>query len=318
MTSPASYVPQGVIPAVLMPFQTDFEIDQDAYKQHVRDLANTEGVTALVINGHAAEVHTMSFDEQQLALDLTLDTVGNKTPVICGIYSESTLHAQKLARMAAAAGARCLLAFPPNVLMFNGAARPQLFVDYYKALADATDLPIILFQFPKWTNLQVPFDTLIKVCESNPHIVAIKDMCGDPALHEKQIRTLHGLARPVNVMTTHSSWLMGSLPMGVRGIISGAGSVIANLQVALFDAFQQNDLARAKVVGDRIYAAVQAFYEAPYIDWQARMKETLVALGRLPNAVVRPPLQSSNDPKRLAYWLDRAGLTRETLYARVD
>lgn len=314
----SNYLPHGVVPAVLMPFDAEMRIDEAAYRQHVRDCAETEGVTALTINGHAAEVHALSFDEQQRALDLTMDVVGQRTPIICGIYSESTRHAQQLARMAAAGGAACLLAFPPNVLMFHGADRPQLFIDYYKALADATDLPIILFQFPKWTNLQLSLDTLIEVCERVPRIVAIKDLCSDPALHETQVRRLHALSRPIRVMTTHSSWLLGSLPLGVEGIISGAGSVIPNLQVALFDAFQSNDLARARQIGDRIYAAVQAFYERPYIDWQARMKEALVALGRLENPTVRPPLQSTGDPARLQHWLDQAGLTPETVYATMS
>ena len=199
--------------------------------------------------------------------------------------------------------------------MFRGEDRPELFIDYYKALGDATDLPIILFQFPKWTGLQQGLDTLVKICESVPSIVAIKDLCSDPALHEKQIRTLHSLSRPVNVLTTHSSWLMGSLPMGVRGIISGAGSVIAGMQVELFDAYQQGDMARAAVAGERIYASVQAFYAAPYIDWQARMKEALVMLGRLPAAHVRPPLKAIGDPERLLFWMEKAGLTPETVYA---
>src|SRR3546814_16947451 len=64
-------------------------------------------------------------------------------------------------------------------------------------------------------------DTVVEVCERVPNIVAIKDLCSDPALHETQIRTLHALPRPVRVMTTHSSWLLGSVPMGVDGIISG-------------------------------------------------------------------------------------------------
>ena len=316
MSDPQSnFIPQGVIPAVLMPFKTDLSIDEAAYKRHLRDLAGVQGVTALTINGHSAEVHALTFEEQQRALALTVDTVGSRLPVICGVYTESTLQAQRIARMAKAGGASCLLAFPPNVLMFRGEDRPELFVDYYKALADATDLPIVLFQFPKWTGLQLTLETLVAVCESVPSIVAIKDLCSEPALHEKQIRTLHSLARPVSVMTTHSSWLMGSLAMGARGIISGAGSVIADLQVALFNAYQQGDTVQAAAVGERVYAAVQAFYDKPYIDWQARMKEALVMFGRLPNAYVRPPLKAINDADRLAFWLERAGLTPETVYA---
>ncbi len=309
------FTPRGVIPAVLMPFKSDFSIDAAAYGRHLRDLAGVPGVAALTVNGHSAEVHALSFDEQKQALDLTMDAVGNTLPVICGVYAESTLQAQRLARMAHSGGAAALLAFPPNVLMFRGEDRPELFVDYYKALADATDLPIVLFQFPKWTGLQLALETLVEVCESVPTIVAIKDLCSEPALHEKQIRTLHSLTRPVNVLTTHSSWLMGSLAMGARGIISGAGSVIADLQVALFRAYEQGDKAQAAAVGERVYAAVQAFYDKPYIDWQARMKEALVMLGRLPAAYVRPPLKAINDADRLAFWLEKAGLTRETVYA---
>ena len=310
------YVPQGVIPAVLLPFNQDLSIDEKSYRRHLDDLAGVRGVTAVTINGHSAEIHTLSFEEQQRALEVTVDQVGDQLPVVCGVYTESTLQAQRIARMAKAGGAACLLAFPPNVLMFRGEDRPEVFVDYYKALGDATDLPIILFQFPKWTGLQLSMETLVKVCESVPSIVAIKDLCSDPALHEMQIRTLHALARPVSVMTTHSSWLMGSLAMGARGIISGAGSVIANLQVALFDAYQKGDMQRAAQVGDRVYAAVQAFYAKPYIDWQARMKAALAMFGHLPNEAVRPPLKAIDDAERvrLSHWLAKAGLTSETVY----
>ncbi|MDN5843257.1 MAG: dihydrodipicolinate synthase family protein [Alcaligenaceae bacterium] len=314
-SSQTHYVPKGVIPAVLMPFSADMSIDENTYRRHLGDLAGIAGVTALTINGHAAEVHALSIDEQQRAMDVTMDAVGDKLPIICGVYTESTLQAQRIARMAKLAGASCLLAFPPNVLMFRGEDRPELFVDYYKALADATDLPIVLFQFPKWTGLQLSLDTLVTVCESVPSLVAIKDLCSEPALHEKQIRTLHSLSRPVSVLTTHSSWLMGSLAMGARGIISGAGSVVADLQVALFNAYQQGDMSKAALVGDRVYAAVQAFYDKPYIDWQARMKTALVMLGRLPAAHVRPPLKALNDTKALTRWLEVAGLTPETVYS---
>ena len=306
---------QGVMPAALMPFKADMSIDEAAYQRHLRDLAGVPGVTAITINGHAAEVHALSFDEQKRALDLTLDAIGERTPIMCGVYTESTREAQRIARMADAGGAACLLAFPPNVLMFRGEDRPELFVDYYRALGDATELPIVLFQFPKWTGLQLALETLVTTCESVPTIVAIKDLCSEPALHEKHIRTLHALSRPVSVLTTHSSWLMGSLAMGARGIISGAGSVIADLQVALFQAYARGDTERAAAVGERVYATVQAFYDKPYIDWQARMKEALVMLGRLPAAHVRPPLKRIDDLERLAFWLKKAGLTRETVYA---
>ena len=100
-------------------------------------------------------------------------------------------------------------------------------------IADATDLPLILFQYPAATGLGYPFATMLEIFESVPSIVAIKDWCNDAMLHEKHIRTFQSLPRKVNVLTTHSSWLMASLSMQPAGLLSGAGSVIADLQVAL-------------------------------------------------------------------------------------
>lgn len=109
-------------------------------------------------------------------------------------------------------------------------------------------------------------------------------------LHERQIHVLQGLPRPVNVLSTHSSWLMSSLAMGCKGLLSGAGSVIADLQVALWRAVQAQDLPAAQAVNRRIYPLAQALYAAPFGDMHNRMKELLAMQGRLRRAVVRPPL----------------------------
>ena len=109
-------------------------------------------------------------------------------------------------------------------------------------------------------------------------------------MHERNTRALQSLTRPVTVLTTHSAWLMSSLVLGCNGLLSGAGSVIADLQVALFRAVQANDLASARAINDRIYPLARAFYAPPFLDMHNRMKEVLALLGKLPPAVVRPPL----------------------------
>ena len=92
------------------------------------------------------------------------------------------------------------------------------------------------------------------------------------------------------MLTTHSAWLLSSLVLGCNGLLSGSGSVIPELQAALFGAVQTNDLAEAKRLNDRIYPLARVFYANPWADMHNRMKEALVLLGRLPRAVVRPPL----------------------------
>ena len=114
-------------------------------------------------------------------------------------------------------------------------------------------------------------------------------------LHEKHIKTFQNLSNPVNVLTTHSSWLMSSLVMGAKGLLSGAGSVIASLQVDLFFAIKNKDLETAQKINEKIYPLVQAFYAPPFLDMHNRMKETLVLLGLMDKAIVRPPLMKLSE-----------------------
>jgi 4-hydroxy-tetrahydrodipicolinate synthase len=104
------------------------------------------------------------------------------------------------------------------------------------------------------------------------------------------VRTLQSLSRPVNVLSTHSAWLLSSLVLGCNGLLSGSGSVIPDLQSQLFAAVQRNDLAAARALNDRIEPLMQVFYADPFVDMHNRMKEALVLLGRIPRAFVRPPL----------------------------
>ena len=99
-----AYIPRGVIPANLLPFTPDWKIDAPAYRQHLRDLAAVEGITAITINGHAAEVHALSADEQCEVLDITLDELGDSLPIISGIYADDSLQGARLARLAQSAG----------------------------------------------------------------------------------------------------------------------------------------------------------------------------------------------------------------------
>lgn len=284
------YQPAGVIPATLLAFAEDMSIDEAESRRHLSYVANTRGISAITVNGHASEVHACTFEEQKRILAVSLEEVGDRLPLINGVYADGSLEAARIAKMAEAEGASALLVFPPNSMAMGGQLRPEMAIAHFKTIADSTDLPLIVFQYPAAMGLGYPFDTLMKLIEEVPTIRAIKDWCADPALHERHIRTLQALPRPVNVLTTHSAWLMASLTMGANGLLSGAGSVVADLQVELFEAVKAKDLDRAQKVNDRLYHMQQAFYAPPFLDMHNRMKECLVLLGRLDRAVVRPPL----------------------------
>ena len=307
------YQPAGVIPATLLAFDDDLAIHERATRRHLSHVAATRGLSAITVNGHASEVHACTFEEQQRLLAVALDEIGDKLPLVSGVYADGSLEAARLARMAEQEGASCLLVFPPQSMSFGGQLRPEMALAHFGHIAAATDLPLILFQYPMATGLGYPFATLLRVLEEVPSIKAIKDWSGDPMLHERHTRELQSLPRPVTVLTTHSAWLMASLTMGANGLLSGAGSVIADLQVALFEAVQAGNLPLAQQINGRIYPLMQAFYAPPFLDMHNRMKECLRLLGLLDKAVVRPPLCKLGDQEiaRLGTALQHAGLLRE-------
>jgi 4-hydroxy-tetrahydrodipicolinate synthase len=284
----SSYIPHGVIPAVLLPFDGELAIDEASFRKHLRDVAAVPGLSAITINAHSTEVASCTFDEQRRVLDVAQDEIGGRLPLVNGVWADGSLEAARIARMAAAGGASALLVFPPGP--FTLGQSPEMALAHFKRIADATDLPIIVFQYPLATGQGYPRDTLLRLCEEVPTIRAIKDWAGNVAQHEWHVRALQSLPRPVNVLSTHSAWLLSSLVLGCNGLLSGSGSVIPDLHSALFRAVKDNDLAAAQRINDRIYPLVQVFYADPWADMHNRMKEALVLLGRLPRAVVRPPL----------------------------
>ena len=310
------YLPHGVIPAVLLPFHDDLSIDERAYRAHLRDVAGVEGISALTVNAHASEVASCSFDEQRRVLEITQDEIGARVPIVNGVYAEGSLEAGRIARMAHDGGASALLVFPSGVFTFG--QRPEMAVAHFKRIADATDLPLIVFQYPLAGGQGYPLATLLKIIEAVPSVCAIKDWCANPQLHERQIRTLQSLNPPVTVLTTHSAWLFSSLVLGCNGLLSGSGSVIADLQAQLFRAVQRNDLAAAREIHNRIWPTVEVFYAEPSVDMHNRMKEALVLLGKLPRAVVRPPLVkiTAAEIERIRLALLAAGLLPQEVGAR--
>jgi len=290
MATKKPYTPAGVIPATLLPFNDDYSINWAEMVRHLEDVVATPGLSAITVNGHASEVHACTFDEQREILERTLDAVGDRIPVIAGIYADGSHDAAKIARMSDEAGASALLVFPSNALMMGGGMRPEMAETHFKHVAAASDLPLIAFNYASWTNLAYPLDTLLRLFEAIPSIKAIKDWTAEPLEHERNITTLQNLPNPINVLSTNSAWLMASLTMGCKGLLSGAGSIIPDLQSQLFKAVQDKDLALAQQINDRIRPIAQAFYAPPFLDMHNRMKEAAVLLGRQDRAVVRPPL----------------------------
>ena len=100
-----SYIPHGVIPAVLLPFDANLEIDEPNFRKHLRDVGSTPGITAITINAHSTEVASCTFEEQRRVLAIAQDEIGGRLPLINGIWADGSLEAARIARMAAEGGA---------------------------------------------------------------------------------------------------------------------------------------------------------------------------------------------------------------------
>jgi 4-hydroxy-tetrahydrodipicolinate synthase len=287
----------GCMPANLLPFTADLAIDGPAYRKHLRGLVDAPGVTGLVANGHAAEVASLDREERKRTLAIALDEVAGKVPVVTGIYCDGTLEAVELARDARAAGAAGLLVFPPTLFMWGAQAKPDMVLRHFQTLADAVDLPLIVFEYPPASGIGYSPETLAELCKI-PTIAGVKDWSNEIVAYEKNLRALRGAGRPVAMMSAFTMSLMATFLLGADGCISGMGSVVADLQAALFAAVQAGRLDEARRLNERMAPLVSVFYAPPFVDMHNRMKEALALLGRIPAAHVRPPLTPVSDDER--------------------
>ena len=94
----ASYIPHGVIPAVLLPFENDLAIDEPSFRKHLRDVAAVEGLSAITLNAHSTEVASCTFDEQRRVLEVAQDEIGDRLPIVNGVWADGSIEAARIAK----------------------------------------------------------------------------------------------------------------------------------------------------------------------------------------------------------------------------
>src|ERR1700761_607393 len=146
----SDFVPHGVIPAVLLPFHEDFSIDEPSFRAHLRDVASVQGLSAITVNAHSTEVASCTEDEQRRVMEIAGEEVGDRLPIIHGVWADGSLQAARIAKRAEAGGASALLVFPPGPFTLGQSA--EMALAHFRAIADATDLPLIAFQYPLATG----------------------------------------------------------------------------------------------------------------------------------------------------------------------
>jgi 4-hydroxy-tetrahydrodipicolinate synthase len=285
----------GTIPANILPMRADLSVDVPAYRKHLDHLVTTQGVTAVVCNGHAAEVTSLDRTERAQAVAVAAETVAGRVPVIAGVHADNYRDAVEAARSARTEGADALLVFPAPVLCLGG--DQEMGYRHVAKIASAVELPIVLFSYPSFTGMAYQDETLARLCELDS-VVAVKEWSLDLRKHERTVEIVRGCGHPVALLTSFSTNLLPALVSGADGILSGHGSVIADLQAQLLSHVDSHDLAAARALYDRILLLTKVIYRDPMANMYARMKEHLIMLGHEMSPAVRPPLEQVSNTER--------------------
>ncbi|WP_256840584.1 dihydrodipicolinate synthase family protein [Ornithinimicrobium faecis] len=283
---------QGLIPAHILPMERSGDIRWDALTTHLEWLSAVPGVEWITTTAHASEVATLTESERQQLVEHVVATVPESVSVVAGVYDDGSARAAADARRSVAAGASALLVFPSGVFAGGSQRRPETQRAHYEAIAEAVDVPLIVFKYPLGSPLEVTLETTLELCNTIPQIAAVKEWSYDIVEYENTWRAIKAQASGVSVLSSFSRSLLASLVVGSDGILSGHGSIVADLQAELLAAVQREDLAAARGVWDRIYPLAVACYADPFLDQHNRMKAALGEIGRIPADAtsVRAPL----------------------------
>ena len=285
---------RSVIPAALTPLAADLGLELNDFRRHIATLAAVPGVTAIMVNGASGHDNTLTRDERRRLLAEAVASAGPRVAILAALRETKTEPSlASLARDAAAEGADALVVMPPPNKADEAWERARVRFDQ---VLSVSSLPVAIYQTGYDT------ETLTRLA-ALPPVFAIKEGSGSPAVFERNLRAVRALGRDVAIWSTHSSWLLADLALGADGLLSGMGSVAAELQVALAEAVWRSDLATARQVSDRLFPLTQVFYR-PGQDAHTRMKYALKKLGRFQHDVVRPPRQPVDAADRAA--IDRA------------
>lgn len=226
-----------VLTAMVTPFTADGSLDTAAAAALATRLVDA-GCDGLVVSGTTGESPTTTDDEKIALLEAVLGAVGDRARIIAGAGSYDTAHSVHLARSCAAAGAHGLLVVTPYY------SRPPQsgLIAHFTAVADATDLPVVLYDIPPRSVVPIEWDTL-RALARHPNIVAVKDAKGDlPGA--AQIIAETGLAYYSGDDALNLPWLA----VGAVGVVSVWGHLAAGALRDMVAAFGSGDIATARKI----------------------------------------------------------------------
>lgn len=286
-----------VLTAMVSPMRDDGSLDLDAAQRLAAHLAD-HSHDGLILAGTTGESATLTDAEKRDLLRAVVDAVGDRLQVLAGAGTNDTAHSVELARAAAKEGAHGLLAVTPY---YNKPPQAGVLA-HFRAIADATDLPVMVYDIPGRTGIPIATDTLLALAD-HPRIVAVKDAKGDlwassRVLSETDLQYYSG----------DDALNLAHLTQGAVGIASVVAHVAGDSYAELVTSVAQGRLARAVEIHRGLMPAVEAVMNIT--QGAIMVKAALVELGVLRSAAVRLPLVPATDDQVAAL---RSGLALSRL-----
>ena len=237
-----------VLTAMVTPFTSQGQLDLDTAQKLAHQLVE-RGCDGLVVNGTTGESPTTTDTEKADLVRAVVQAVGDRAAVVAGAGTYDTAHSVRLAQQAAQAGAHGLLVVTPYY------SRPPQsgLVAHFTAVADATDLPVMLYDIPSRSLVPIAIETIYQLAE-HPRIVAVKDAKGDFGMGAEVIVTTD-LAYYCGDDVLNLPWLS----VGAVGFVSVIGNVVADRLRAMITAFEAGEVRTARDLHATTLALIRTF-----------------------------------------------------------
>ena len=298
-TTPSKTLWQGVYPAATTQFTESLAIDHDA-TQRVQTALVVDGVDGLIVLGTCGENNSLEADEKLAVLKGAVEAVGNRVPLVAGVSEFTTDRAVRYAQAAEAIGIDALMLLPAMVYVPN---LDELYT-HFRTVAEATSLPIMLYNNPPAYRVNVDFDTLARL-EEVPNIVAIKESAPDP----RRFTDLYNqFGDRYTLMAGLDDVALEGLMLGASGWVSGLTSAFPRESVALVAAQRRGDYAEAL----RIY---RWFMPLLHLDAEhdlvqsIKLAEQIMGRGSERVRMPRMPLSGQRRADVIA-WVEQCAATR--------
>ena len=277
---------KGAITAIVTPFKNG-QFDEAAYRELI-EFQIKGGIHGIVPCGTTGESPTLSHAEHKRVVETCIDQVKKRVVVIAGSGSNNTAEALELTKHAQQAGADAALMITPY---YNKPTQEGLY-QHYKTVASQTKIPIVVYNVPGRTSLNLLPETMARLAEI-PHIVGLKDATGDL---KQGCKTLELCGDKITVLSGDDFTTLPLMCMGGMGVISVVSNVAPADMAGMCNAFFKGDLAKARALHYKMWPLIEAmFFETNPVP----AKTALKLMGKITGEVRQPlcPMSAANEDK---------------------